>query len=57
MPEHETRSASAQGERPTVAAARSVGAAADAEAPATDDAIAPRKVKTPVDSARDGKSN
>jgi hypothetical protein len=53
MPEHEARSASARGERPTTAALQSVTDAAGAEAPAHDDAMAPKKVKTPVDSSRE----
>jgi GH15 family glucan-1,4-alpha-glucosidase len=50
-PEHEAKSASAQGERPTaVAAQRVASASAAAEAPA-DDATTPRSVKMPADSS------
>jgi GH15 family glucan-1,4-alpha-glucosidase len=53
MPEHEAKSASAEGERPTAVAAQTLANAAR-EAPA-DDATAPRNVKMPSASA--GKSN
>ncbi|HEY3851093.1 MAG TPA: glycoside hydrolase family 15 protein [Steroidobacteraceae bacterium] len=57
MPEHEARSASAQGERPTTAAVQSATGAAGAEAPVDDHAMTPIEVKVPSDSSRDTKSN
>jgi hypothetical protein len=60
MPEHEAKSASAQGERPTAVAAQNA-AVATGEAPA-DDVTAPKNVKMPAGvarggNARGGKSN
>jgi GH15 family glucan-1,4-alpha-glucosidase len=55
MPEHEAKSASAQGERPTAVAAQNA-AVATGEAPA-DDVTAPKNVKMPAGAARGGKSN
>ena len=57
MPEHEARAASAQGERPTTAAARDAAGAAGAETHPDDQAMTPITAKTPVDSSPGGKSN